>query len=236
MEDNFEAADNTLSEQNCVIPFQTPLSLLVAGASYSGKSWLVADLIRNKAKMFNPEPVEIMYAYGVWTPLYDDLEKSVPNIRFINRIPSKDEVDEFTRDNQPRLLIIDDLMTQLGNSPDVTEYFTVYVHHKALSCILLLQNLFYQGAKCLRDISLNVQGMFLFKNMRSPQQIGILATQMSVGSSRRRFFLDAYQKACSKQYGYLYVDINKRNLEKYQLRTDILPHQITKVFLPTGGA
>lgn len=237
MEGNRGATDDivSVSGQDCFIPFKSPISLLVTGASFSGKSYLVADLIRNRAKMFNPEPVEILYAYGVWTPLYEELETTIPNIKFINRIPSKEEVDDFTADNKPRLLILDDLMTQLGDCPDVTEYFTVYVHHKALSCILLLQNLFYQGAKCLRDISLNVQGMFLFKNIRNPQQIGILATQMFPGSVRRKFFLDAYQKACARQFGYLYVDINPRNPEKYQLRTDILPHQITKIFLPTSG-
>lgn len=219
----------------CFIPFKSPVSLLVSGSSFSGKSWLVADLIRNKTKMFTPEPVEIMYAYGVWTPLYDALERDIPNIKFVNRIPSKEEVIEFTADNQPRLLIIDDLMTQLAECKDVTEYFTNFVHHRALSCLLVVQNIFYQGAKCLRDISLNVQGIFLFKNLRSVRQVATLASQMFSGKTRKQCFLDAYEKATSKPFGYIYVDINPRNPEKYQLRADILPHQVTKIFLPSSG-
>ena len=77
----------------------------------------------------------------------------------------------------------------------------------------------------------------------SVQKHEITSTNRYIGHADERrvvkktvFFLDAYQRACSKQYGYLYIDINPRNPEKYQLRTDILPHQITKVFLPTGGA
>ena len=215
------------------LQFKTPISFILAGASFSGKTTFLAELIKNKSKMFNPEPVEIMFVYTAWQDIYDQLEKTVPGIVFINRIPSKQEIDKFTADCKPRLLCLDDKMTQLSSCPDITEYFTVYTHHRNLSCILLLQNIYYQGAKCLRDISLNVQGMFLFKNIRSPQQIDILATQMF--PRKRAFFLDAYEKACAKPFGYLFVDLNPRNTAIYQLRTDILPGQNTIIFLPSSA-
>ena len=216
------------------IPFQLPISLITCGSAFSGKSTFTAQLIDNKSKMFSPEPVEIIYVYSTWQPIYDSLEKANTNIKFINAIPSKSEVETMTADLQHRLMIIDDQMTQLKNCPDITEYFTVFTHHRNLSCILVLQNALYQ-AQCVRDISYNVQGMIIFRNLRSPQQIGILASQMFPGK-KRKFFLDAYDKAClSRQYGYLYCDINPRNDTKFQLRADILPGQDTIIYLPKSS-
>lgn len=220
--------------EECFLPFIAPVSMLVSGASFSGKTTFVASLIQNRAKMFVPEPVEIMFAYTTWQPLYEELEKVVPNITFVNRIPSKDEIDTFTLDKRHRMLVIDDKMTEMNSCSNLTEYFTVYTHHHNLSTVMLVQNIFYQGAKCMRDISLNVQGMVLFQNKRSPRQIGVLASQMFLGH-KRSWFLDAYEKACSKQFGYLFIDLSSRYPDKFQLRTDILPEQNTRVFLPSSG-
>ena len=205
---------------HCYIPFESPISLTVCGSSNSGKSTFIAALLDNKSKMFTPEPQEIIFVYSAWQPLYDRLERTVPNIKFMNRIPTKSEVVQMTEDLEHRMMILDDQMTQLSSCPDITEYFTVFSHHRNLSCILVLQNALYQ-AQCVRDISYNVQGMIIFRNLRSPQQVGILATQMFPGK-KRKYFLDAYKQAClDRQFGYLYCDINPRNDMKYQLRTDI---------------
>ena len=218
-------------EGHSYMPFKLPVSLSICGSSFSGKSFFISKLLENKSKMFIPEPQEIIYVYSSWQPLFDTMERAIPNIKFMNRIPSKSEVISFTDDLQHRVMVIDDQMTNLKSCPDITEYFTVFTHHRNLSCILVLQNALYQ-AQCVRDISYNVQGMFIFRNLRSPQQIGILASQMFPGK-KRAFFLDAYDQAClSKQFGYLYCDINPRNDTKYQLRTDILPGQDTIIFQP----
>jgi len=92
---------------------------------------------------------------------------------------------------------------------DIIEIFTVFVHHRNLSCLLLIQNIYYQGAKCLRDIMLNTQGLVLFKNKRSCRQITTLAGQMFLGH-KRAWFLDAYDKACAKPFSYLFVDFKSK--------------------------
>lgn len=216
------------------LPFDTPVSLIISGSSFSGKTTFAAKLIQLQEKMFSPAPVEILYVYTSWQPLYDQLEQAVTNITFVNRIPSRDEIDTLTSDLQPRLIVLDDKMTELAACPHITDLFTVYVHHRKLSCILLLQNIFYQGAKCLRDITLNVQGLILFKNKRSPAQIGELAKQMFPGS-KRAYFLDAYSKACSRPFGYLFIDLSPLGNDKFQLRTNILPGENTIVYLPSAG-
>lgn len=42
--------------------------------------------------------------------------------------------------------------------------------------------------------------------------------------------MDAFEKATSKPYGYLLVDISPHSDKRYQFRTDILPGQATRVF------
>lgn len=213
------------------MPFKTPISLLIVGSSFSGKTYFIANLLKQRVQMFEPVFEEIIFVYSSWQPVYDELERTINNIKFITTIPSKSEIEIITKDLQPRLIIFDDQMTHLAECPDITDYFTVFTHHKNLSCILVLQNLFYQ-APCIRDISYNVQGLILFRNLRSPQQIGILASQMFPGK-KRKYFLSAYEDACvNTPYGYLFCDINPKYDTKYQLRTNILPGNNAKIYMP----
>ena len=66
------------------IPFQLPISLITCGSAFSGKSTFIAKLIDNKSKMFSPEPVEIIYVYSTWQPIYHSLEKANTNIKSQN--------------------------------------------------------------------------------------------------------------------------------------------------------
>jgi hypothetical protein len=221
-------------KDGCYLPFSTPFSLLVVGNSFSGKTHFISKLLENKNKMLNPEPKKILFSYNTWQNIYENLSQSVQDITFINKIPSKSELEEFTADNEPSCLIIDDHMTNLNSAPNISEYFTVFCHHRQLSIILVLQNLFYK-CKPLRDISLNAQYIILFKNLRSRDQVGVLASQMFPGN-KRRYFLQAYNDAVlSRPYGYLLIEINNASDPKFQLRTDIFPDQHCLVYLPVSG-
>lgn len=216
--------------KKCLHPFQTPLSLLVCGSSFSGKSTLVAEILLNKAEMFTDEIKEILYVYNVWQPLFDRMETQIPNIKFVNSIPSKEEIENFTSNKDHKLMVLDDQMLYLSSNKDITEYVTVHCHHRNLSTIIILQNI-YHKAPCLRDISLNVQGIILFKNLRCYQQVRQLANQMFPG--KHKYFLDAFDKACNQRpFGYIVIDLNPRSSLKFQLYTDCLPGQELIAFLP----
>jgi hypothetical protein len=221
-------------EAGCYIPFKSPTSLLVVGSSFSGKTHFISNLVLNKSKMFYPEPKKILWVYNTWQNVYDTLSQLVHGIEFTNKIPSKSEIEKFTDDNQPCCLVIDDHMTNLDSAPAIAEYFTVFCHHRQLSIILVLQNLFHQ-CKPLRDISLNAQGIILFKNLRSHHQIGVLASQMFPGN-KRKYFLQAYNDAVlNKPYGYLLLEINNQSDPKYRLRTNIFNFEQCIIYLPISG-
>lgn len=75
------------------------------------------------------------------------------------------------------LLIADDRMNDASNNLELHTLFTKYVHHRSLSCMYLVQNLFMQG-KASRTISLNTNYTVLFKNPRDKYQITLIARQM----------------------------------------------------------
>ncbi|GFU17870.1 uncharacterized protein TNCV_3849601 [Trichonephila clavipes] len=86
-----------------------PFTLILAGPSGSGKSQFVKKLIENK--MIKPFPKNIIWCYGVYQALYEEM----PNISFHEGIPSN--LHQYS----DALIVIDDLMGELGNDPQLTK-------------------------------------------------------------------------------------------------------------------
>ena len=135
-------------------------------------------------------------------------------------VPTRAEMEEFTYDREPTLLILDDLMAQIIKDTDVQHYVTVMSHHKNICILLIMQSIFPQG-KCARTISLNCHYMVLFNNRRDLNQIQVLARQIMPG--RSEFFVDSYKKAVAVPFSYLVVDIYPNSDSRFQLRTRIFP-------------
>ena len=93
----------------------------------------------------------------------------------------------FHSDGHPTtlLLVIKDLAVNYSNISKT--YVTRGSHHRNLSVIYIVQNLFHQG-KGSRSISLNSHYLVLFKNPRDKLQILTLAMQMYLGQTD--FFLN----------------------------------------------
>ena len=72
---------------------------------------------------------------------------------------------------------MDDQMIEAGKDNRIVNLFTKGSHHRNLSVIYIVQNLFHQG-KGNRSISLNSHYLVLFKNPRDKLQILTLAEQI----------------------------------------------------------
>ena len=82
---------------------------------------------------------------------------------------------------EKNLLIMDNLKNDASNNLEVCNVFTKCVHHRNLSCLYLVQNLFIQG-KASRTICLNTNYLVLFINPRGKYQITLIGRQMSPGN------------------------------------------------------
>ena len=86
----------------------------------------------------------------------------------------------------------------------------------------LFQNLFHQG-KGSRSISLNGHYLLLFKNPRDKLQNLTLAKQMYPGQTY--FFLNQYEEAVKRPFGYLLIDLKTTTQDNCPLRKDLLPSE-----------
>lgn len=78
-----------MDAEHCVIPFKTPFTAMVAGQTMCGKSNLMSQILLNNKEMFDVPPVDILYVYKIWGPLFEQMKKDISNIEFTQTIPTK---------------------------------------------------------------------------------------------------------------------------------------------------
>ncbi len=167
---------------------QHPFSCVISGPSNSGKSYFVKLLLEKGLNLISKKIENIVWLYDCWQPLYDDVLK-LYDIKFVQGIPESLNDDDLLPVTKPNLLIVDDLMQQASANSELQRVFTQYVHHRNLSAIYIVQNLFVQG-KSSRTISLNANYMILFKNPRDVNQVAMLGRQMYPGNTK--YFMECY--------------------------------------------
>ena len=197
-----------------------PFTCIVSGPSGCGKSSLVKSIINEN--IIDPTPTKIMWLYAEDQPLY----RKVKNVEFIQGVP--DELETLFDPRYKNLLVLDDLMTKFHSDERLTRLFSVGSHHKNLSIIFIIHNLFHHG-KEMRTLSLNSHYLILFKNPRDKLQISTLARQMYPGQSK--FLVEAFQDATKNAHGYLLIDLKPATADRLRIRTGILPSDLQVVYL-----
>jgi hypothetical protein len=147
----------------------------VIGPSRCGKTSLVSDLLENKDTIMSPVPLKILYCFSLYQPLFDYLKYKLDQIEFFKGLSYLDEVSNC-------LLIIDYLGHECIDNKEIVPVFTVGSHHRNISVILLIHNIFEKG-KYMRTISLSCSYLIIFNNLRDKKQIKFLGTKLFPGES-----------------------------------------------------
>lgn len=194
-----------------MIPFRHPFTMIIAGPSGCGKTTFVCNLIKQYRDLIKPNITKIIWC----NPELMAVPRNLPfvNTEFLNNIP--EQIENENNDNI--LVVLDDLMLETYNK-QVCELFTKGSHHKNLSIILLIQNIFHQGKYC-RDISLNAKYLVLFKNPRDKSQILPLARQ--IFPEKTQDFVRVYNEVTSTPHGYIVLDLTQNVNELYRVRHNI---------------
>ena len=173
------------------IIFHHPFTCIIAGPTQSGKTVFVSKMLENCFTYIDPSPTRIIWAYGIKNVKQMEWLQQVSPIKidFIEGIPN---IEEIVDENETNLLILDDLMSSAGKSSTVQDIFTRASHHRNLSVILIMQNIFHKGTH-MRDIRVNTTYTVIMKNKNDGRQILSLAQQYSPRDPN--FVLDAYDKA-----------------------------------------
>lgn len=208
--------------------FQHPFTCAVAGPTKSGKTVFVRQLLQANEYYITPRLSRIVWVYGI--PNEEQFEKikevTQQPIEFVSTIP---DIEEFSpQDNN--LLVLDDLMHDAGKSKTVSNLFTKGCHHRNVSVILILQNLFHQGTR-MRDIHTSTNYLVIFNNPRDKFQIRHLERQSF--PEHKNFLINAYDKVCTtRPFGYLVIDFTQSTPLHYRVSTGIFPPDILKIFIP----
>ena len=203
-----------------------PSTIIIAGPTGCGKTQFVEKIITNR--MFHPWPTKIIWIYSEWQGIYQNLDNVIQGIQFQKGFSSEflSKIDPMTRN----LLVIDDQMADAADNREMMDIFTKGSHHRNLSLIFIVQNLFQKGS-VMRTLSLNTQYYVLFKSPRDKSQIRSLSAQMYPGLGN--FLVDSFEDATKEPYGYLLIDLRPETPEEYRVRTRIFPNEATEVYAPS---
>lgn len=203
---------------------KAPFCMTISGATQSGKSTLTCKLIERRLEIIDPPIDDVLYLYTEYQPaLFSKLKEKVPHIQFHEGLPD-DIADE---QNKHRLVICDDLMTEMAKSNDAINLFIRGSHHRNISIVFLIQNFFFKN---MRTLTLNSKYIVLMKNVRENGFASVLGRQMNGG--KRNVDLEyAYKDVMSRKYGYLVVDYDQNQNDKFRLRNSLFPEDMI-VYVP----
>ena len=130
-----------------------------------------------------------------------------------------DIYDRITPDTK-HLLIVDDQMEEAGSSQTLQNLFTKGSHHRNLTIIYLVQNMYNAGTN-QRTVSLNTHYNVVCKNPRDARQFRCLASQMHPSDFYYR--IGAFPDDPAKPHGYLALD--------HHLKTDNGKRVVSNILL-----
>ena len=157
--------------------FVHPFTCIIAGPTQSGKTYFLKRLLKALEFYIDPCPERIIWCFGIENKeqmsFFENCNLKVP-IEFIEGLPI--DIHKTISPKEKTLIILDDLMQEIGQNSAMSTLFTRQSHHKNLSVIFVVQNFFHQS-KRMRDIHLSTNYIIFFKNPRDMSQIKVLDRQ-----------------------------------------------------------
>ena len=209
-------------DQSIPLPFRHPSTILIAGPTGSGKTEFLVKLLTQRG--IEPFPERIIWIYSEWQDAYERIKKRLDvaekKLEFVKDFDDSlyDSLDRRVRN----LVVLDDQMEnrdmQRNGGSGLAKFFTQGSHHRNLTIVYIVQNLFHQS-RAMRTVSLNSHYLVLFKNPRDKLQIRSLAMQMY--PMNVEFLVRAYEDATKVPYGYLVIDLRPDTSDELRVRSNI---------------
>lgn len=207
-----------------LLKLDNPYTMIVAGQTGSGKTRFVKKLILDQKNLHENAFERIVYVYGIDQEEYQELRDMSPPIEMYEGYP----VDlEF--DGVQTLLILDDMMMELGKDDKLARLFT-RMRHKNLSTIFITQNLYF-SSRFGTTVTRNAQYLTLFPNVRDTFMISTLGRQ--IFPQHPKFLVEAFIDATSRPYGYVFLDLKSNTDPKLRVRTNIFSNEKLTVYRPS---
>lgn len=221
------------SDEKIFMPMVTPCSISIYASSGSGKTFLLCQMLKYKEQIFDKKIHKILFCYSSDQPIYHELKSDLQDqITFYQGLPNKEMIEDFTKNRDNNILVLDDLASSNPDSKTLCELYTIHSHHKNMSIICLFQSIFQKGSLS-KLLSLNSHYQILFNFKRDKTTARILGSQILPG--QLRYFMESYKLAVEgKTYGYLLIDNHPKSDSKYMLRSNIIPPNFVLIYLPSN--
>jgi hypothetical protein len=202
-----------------------PATFIFAGPTLSGKTVCVLNFLRRRNEIISKRIEKVVYVYTESQQLFEDYSKEDPDIVFTKDIK---ELDNLVIPNS--LIVFDDKLLDFNSTDEnkiIADWFIKKAHHKSCSVILILQNAF---DRTLRLCSINAVYLAFFNQIRDKSTVVNIARQFCPGQTK--YLLDAYEKATSKPYKYLFFDFSQLQNNLFRVRNNIFPDEDCEIYVP----
>ena len=121
------------------VSIKWPFKWCLVGSSGSGKTQFSLDVIANAFRLFDTPPSKIIIVYKEFQDIYTKFNEYIPTTLY-----KEDDIDleEITKSNREKLLIICDDLYFSKKINEVAEQFLVKGRHRNTSWIVLTQSIF----------------------------------------------------------------------------------------------
>ena len=188
---------------------------MVSGASNTGKSYLVNQIIQFRDILID-KPVDAIFVYyKTWQPLYDELKTYHPSVIFKKNIDISIE-PEYPPPTTCHIYLFDDHASSMkfgGVGSYILNFFVMWAHHCDILTFFTTQNIFMNN-DFQRTMSLNSSYLIMFRNLRDIIQVENVAQQI-YGRHKGDIkpFMDVYNKEMSPGTGNRYILVNTHSCE-----------------------
>lgn len=213
------------------VAIQLPCRLLLAAPSGAGKSSLVLNLIRERARVFSHPLTAIIYCFSDKTSsnldekFKTDLQAAFPEIVFHVGIC---DFSEITFLPGHKLVVLDDLAHKIVKNEAIFDVVTTASRHNNVSLFFCTQNLFQSGSYA-KALSRNCTGKIIWNDLADAQWISILNRQVLPRHpnflSQVMTWLDLNIKDYYNQYVLLDATRKTKLPLNMRIRTNILPQK-----------
>lgn len=138
--------DDTIDEAH--LRFKHPCTILAAGPTGSGKTVLVRKILQHYNECFEniSSPPSVIWCYGQWQASYLDNVGNGVQIQYHEGLINERMVES----KRPDIVIVDDLMNELGGDDALVNLFTKGSHHLNLTVIFIVQVFFIKDHTCVQ--------------------------------------------------------------------------------------
>ena len=211
----------------------SPFSMSVVGPTMSGKTTFVVELLSERARVFSEVPEKVIWLYGTTAVHIEKMKRNFPRgfIDFYHNIPNDfEETLAKSCKDYITLVVLDDLQEEVTNSLQMLKLFTMTCHHKNVSVIFLMQDIFNTG-RYRKTLLRNSQYMAVFDTQLDATLKQHLAAKLL--PRRNDIFYQIYENATNRKFGYLFISGHPHGDSVLRFRTNIT-HNTQTVFCVHG--